>query len=219
MDTKDWLKNSKAIIIAAIVGMTIIILPSFAAAKNNPNGKTDTKPQLSQERMNYAIEYDKLRFALLDKEGDKMGDTEALQAVAVHFSRAFEKANKRLNRLEQRVTVLETDLAALQKWAQDTEQEVKDHRQRIEQSERSIKAHDEDLSSIFNWTKDVDNEIGTNGIGFEPMLVNGSGIKGRLMNLENQSANTTSHISAIASECQKLRQAVQEISFALRSLR
>lgn len=219
MDTQDWLKNSKAIIIAAIVGMTIIILPSFAAAKNSPNDKTDTKPQLSQERMNYAIEYDKLRFALLGKEGDKMGDTEALQAVAVHFSRAFEKANERLNRLEQRVTVLETDLAALQKWAQNTEQEVKDHRQRIEQSERSIKTHDEDLSSIFNWAKGVNNEIGTNGVGLEPILASGGGIKGRLMNLEKQSANTTSHISAIASECQTLRQAVQEIGVALRSLR
>lgn len=197
----------------------IIILPTFAAAKNSLQEGKDTKPQLSQERMNYAIEYDKLRFALLGKEGDKMGDTEALQAIAVHFSRAFEKANERLNRLEQRVAVLETDSAALQKWAQDTEQEVKDHRQRIEQSERSIKAHDEDLSSIFNWAKGVDNEIGTNGIGLEPTLASGGGIKGRLTNLESRSANAASHISAIASECQALRQAVQEISFALRSLR
>lgn len=63
---------------------------------------------LSNERVRYAVEYDTVRAGLLGKTGDEMGDVEALQAIVVHFSRAFKRTESRLQKLE-------TDIAAIKK--------------------------------------------------------------------------------------------------------
>lgn len=107
---------------------------------------------LSDERVRYAVEYDTVRTRLLGKTGDEMGDVEALQAIVVHFSRAFKRTESRLQKLE-------TDIAAIKKRVGAVEINIADNEKRITEAEKRLKTQDEDLTKIFNWATDIDDEL------------------------------------------------------------
>lgn len=124
---------------SAILGKTVSVLP--------------------KERIAYAIEYDANRVKMLGQIGDEMGETEALQAVAVHFARKLEQVNGLFARLEQQTRKLEADMSAAQKWMRETEATVKDQETRIKKLEDRVSGLDEDLAKIFGWANDVDDEL------------------------------------------------------------
>lgn len=97
---------------------------------------------LSNERVRYAVEYDTARAGLLGKTGDEMGDVEALQAIVVHFSRAFKRTESRLQKLE-------TDIAAIKKRVDAAEINIADGEKRITEAEKRLKTQDEDLTKIL----------------------------------------------------------------------
>lgn len=107
---------------------------------------------LSDKRVRYAVEYDTVRTSLLGKTGDEMGDVEALQAIVVHFSRAFKRTESRLQKLE-------TDIAAIKKKVDAAEINIADNEKRITEAEKRLKTQDEDLTKIFKWATDIDDEL------------------------------------------------------------
>lgn len=116
-----------------------------SSAKTNP-------VVLSDERVRYAVEYDTVRTGLLGKTGDEMGDVEALQAIVVHFSRAFKRTESRLQKLE-------SDIAAIKKRVGAAEINIADGEKRIAEAEKRLKTQDEDLTKIFNWATNIDDEL------------------------------------------------------------
>jgi chromosome segregation ATPase len=136
-----------------------------SSAKTNP-------VVLSDERVRYAVEYDTIRAGLLGKTGDEMGDVEALQAIVVHFSRAFKRTESRLQKLE-------SDIAAIKKRVDAAEINIADSEKRITEAEKRLKTQDEDLTKIFNWATDIDDEL------HNSVRVGGS-INSRLDSLDKQ---------------------------------
>lgn len=129
--------------------LAFLLLSSTVAFSSS--AKT-TPVVLSDERVRYAVEYDTIRAGLLGKTGDEMGEVEALQAIVVHFSRAFK-------RTESRLLKLETDVAAIKKRVDAAEINIADGEKRITEAEKRLKTQDEDLTKIFNWATDIDDEL------------------------------------------------------------
>ena len=204
----------KKLIIALMVcaAANCAMAAADASAKAVKAAKPQTAVKLSDARIAYAVEYDALKSGLLGKDGDKMGDVEALQAVAVHFSRAFRRTEERIADLERRAQSLENDVAALKSWANAAEDRIKEQGRRIEECEQNIKAHDGDLSKLFKWANDTDDEMHD-----EPRV--GGSICGNIASVKAQIGKMSERIGSDEKAIDNHAAAIRDLYNAINALR
>lgn len=191
---------------------TAFIIIIIAVASLSPTARAKTAPAtLSKERIDYAVEYDRCKSSLLGRVGDEMGEVEALQAVSVHFLRAFGRMEERMARLEARVQRLEASNEDLKRRATDTEAKVKS-------LDELAKAHDADLGKLFKWARDVDADL------FDELKIGGTKARiekaasqiSRLAETCRQTSDTT---AALQNAVDANAAAIRDLATAIRSAR
>lgn len=187
--------------------ITAFIIIIIAAASLSPTARAKTAPAtLSKERIDYAIEYDRCKSSLLGKVGDEMGEVEALQAVDVHFLRAFGRVEERMARLEARVQRLEASNEDLKRRATDTEAKVKS-------LDELTKAHDADLGKLFKWARDVDDDL------FDELKARIEKAARQISNLAETCRQTSYTTAALQNAVDANAAAIRDLANAVRSAR
>lgn len=178
-----------------------IVIIAVASLSPAAHAKT-ASAMLSKERIDYAVEYDRCKSSLLGKVGDEMGEVEALQAVSVHFLRAFGRMEERMARLEARVQRLEASNEDLKRRATDTEVKIKS-------LDELTKAHDADLGKLFKWARDVDDDL-FNGLK--------NGTRARIEEAARQIRNLAETCRQTSDRTTELQEAVNDNAAAIRDL-
>lgn len=190
---------------------TAFIIIIIAVASLSPTARSKTAPAtLSKERIDYAVEYDRCKSSLLGRVGDEMGEVEALQAVSVHFLRAFGRMEERMARLEARVQRLEASNEDLKRRATDTEAKVKS-------LDELAKAYDADLGKLFKWARDVDDDLfgGLSG-GTKARIEKAASQISSLAETCRQTSDTT---AALQNAVDANAAAIRDLATAIRSAR
>ena len=195
-----------------VLMMAAVCLIAWVASSDGDKAKAGkVKSVLSKERIEYAVEYDRLKSGLLGKLGDDMGEVEALQAIAVQFSRAFSKTEERLNKLERSTVSLQDDMDKVRQWSQSVNGQIDDHEKRIKTLEGQIKIHDEDMTKLFDWSNVVEDELhSTIKIG---------GIRSDVESLKKNLRNASELINGLDKDVSNNAAAIRDLAAAINSLR
>lgn len=152
--------NWKEKMLAVAAGVAAVAWAGGAAGKPKV-----PPPRLAGARAVYAAAYQELRKGLLDKDGDDMSATEALEAVTVKFSQAFDRTDERLDQMARRTKSLEDDAAQMKRWQRDAEAFIEKLEKRVKALEERVSAQESDLTKLFDWARDTEDDL-HNGVRY-----------------------------------------------------
>jgi len=194
---------NKCLILVVVTALSV--LSGFAEVEKL---KPTTKPEPA-----YKLKYKELKKSLQVNDKD-LTPTEVLEEIALRYAEMFDKAQENFASLDQRVSQLERDSAIIRDELVKTIGRVDKAEKNIAMLTQTVKDQNADLDKLFSWSEKVEDEL-FNGISLGAI----GGLRQEVKNNKQNISDNSSDIKTLSSQLQSQARAINELGFAIRSLR